>query len=635
MRRYLQHRLYLSLVLVLTSLLLISCGGSGDGTSTPTPPPAIALNGDNPVQLALDEAYVEAGAIATDANDAPLEVSITGAVSTDITGEYTLTYEATDADGNSVSTTRRVFVGDDNVAPSIALIGPAPLILPVATEYVDQGAQITDNRDTLDDITVVTNDDIDITQAGEYTFTYLATDRSGNAMQVDRTVVVVAANFIEDASGFITTWDTANTNFSSSADNQIRIPTTGSGYDYSVNWGDGGSDLNVTGNITHTYSQPGLYRVVIRGDFPRIFFNDDGDRNKLLAINQWGTNPWLSMQSAFAGCTNLMGYAPDTPDLSQVTNMAFMFGAAFDFNQDLSNWDVSSVTNMAEMFYDTDFNQDLSSWDVSSVTTMSGMFEEATAFNQDISNWDVSSVTRMAGMFFDARAFNQDISNWDVSAVTNMVDMFFNATAFNQDLSNWDVSAVRNMSFMFFNATAFNQDLSNWDVSSVRNMSFMFRDTRDFNQDLSNWDVSSVTTMRRMFQDAGAFNQDLSNWNVSSVTDMGFMFENASAFNQDISGWDVSAVTTMRRMFQDAGAFNQDLSNWNVSSVTDMNFMFSGITLSVINYDALLISMSTQALQNNVTFDGGTSQFSAAAQAARDSLLNDFSWTVIDGGLAP
>ena len=40
-------------------------------------------------------------------------------------------------------------------------------------------------------------------------------------------------------------------------------------------------------------------------------------------------------------------------------------------------------------------------------------------FNQDISGWDVSNVTNMAGMFLGNQYFNQDLSSWDVSNVTN------------------------------------------------------------------------------------------------------------------------------------------------------------------------------------------------------------------------
>jgi surface protein len=36
------------------------------------------------------------------------------------------------------------------------------------------------------------------------------------------------------------------------------------------------------------------------------------------------------------------------------------------------------------------------------------MFYDAKSFNQDISKWNVSNVTDMSGMFYEARLFNQD-----------------------------------------------------------------------------------------------------------------------------------------------------------------------------------------------------------------------------------
>jgi surface protein len=111
------------------------------------------------------------------------------------------------------------------------------------------------------------------------------------------------------------------------------------------------------------------------------------------------------------------------------------------------NADTSEITDMSSLFdesdlQDTAFNQDISSWNVSKVTNMDHMFFYTTAFNQDISSWDVSSVIDMSCMFFGAEAFNQDISTWVVSKVTNMEGMFFYAEAFNQDISEWDVSNV-------------------------------------------------------------------------------------------------------------------------------------------------------------------------------------------------
>ena len=90
---------------------------------------------------------------------------------------------------------------------------------------------------------------------------------------------------------------------------------------------------------------------------------------------------------------------------------------------------------------------------------MGSIFSGASAFNQELSKWDVSAVTDMRSMFSGASSFNQDLSKWDVSAVTDMENMFTYATDFNQDLSKWDVSAVTNMAFMFEDTPSFNREL--------------------------------------------------------------------------------------------------------------------------------------------------------------------------------
>ena len=48
------------------------------------------------------------------------------------------------------------------------------------------------------------------------------------------------------------------------------------------------------------------------------------------------------------------------------------------------------------------------------------MFGDCYKFDQYITNWDVSNVTNTANMFFNCINFNRNIDNWDVSEFTNM-----------------------------------------------------------------------------------------------------------------------------------------------------------------------------------------------------------------------
>ena len=162
---------------------------------------------------------------------------------------------------------------------------------------------------------------------------------------------------------------------------------------------------------------------------------------------------------------------------SGTIDMNNLFAENESFNEDISSWDTSNVTNMASLFYATSFNQDIGDWDVSKVTNMQNMFLGAKDFNQPIGDWDVSNVIDMSSMFAFNTSFNQDIGDWDVSKVTNMQNMFSKSLNFNQDIGDWDVSNVTNMSFMFGNAfvlVAFNQDLSTWNVMKVNECQYFF-----------------------------------------------------------------------------------------------------------------------------------------------------------------
>ena len=125
-----------------------------------------------------------------------------------------------------------------------------------------------------------------------------------------------------------------------------------------------------------------------------------------------------------------------------------------DFNDiDVSNIDSFCGKYGIGIFEETNFKYiDISDWDVSNIKSMRNMFFMCTELKSvgDISKWDVSKVTDMNSMFHGCKYFNQDISGWNVSNVENMWNMFFGCKKFNQDISKWDVPKVRCKIDMFY-----------------------------------------------------------------------------------------------------------------------------------------------------------------------------------------
>lgn len=284
-------------------------------------------------------------------------------------------------------------------------------------------------------------------------------------------------------------------------------------------------------------------------------------------------------------------------DVSNVTNMAYMF-AGSHFNGDISRWNVSNVTNMASMFFESHFNGDISNWNVSHVKTMNGMFL-ASKFNGDVSKWNILGDTDITRMFTGSQLEKEgkipDLKNFDISGapveakskthLSSLIYLAISKYGPEVDLNFIDVSKVSDMSFLFF-MSPFKGDISKWNISSDADITDMFKGSQLEEERkipvLKNFDISGSPVVAKNERHLKSLVHlaiskygpcvDLNFIDVSNVSVMDEMFDE-SPFDGNISKWNVSNVKSMKGMFCHSN-FNGDISQWKVSNVTDMREMF-------------------------------------------------------------
>lgn len=147
--------------------------------------PEIALIGGDTVLVHVFSSYIDRGFIATDNYCQNLQVRVTGQVNTNVVGEYLLTYNLTDCEGNQAIPRTRLVRVVDLQAPVIQLIGLPNITIARWEGFNDPGVSISDNyydETTLQGLLqVITN--LDENWEGEYEYCYQVTDPSGNRSQ--------------------------------------------------------------------------------------------------------------------------------------------------------------------------------------------------------------------------------------------------------------------------------------------------------------------------------------------------------------------------------------------------------------------------------------------------------------------
>jgi len=122
---------------------------------------------------------------------------------------------------------------------------------------------------------------------------------------------------------------------------------------------------------------------------------------------------------------------------------------------------------------------------------------------------------------------------------------------------------------------------------------------------------------------------------LAGTTVLSSTFRNNTSLTEipSINSWATGSVTTFNKFVLNGTAFDQDLSGLDITSSVNFGEAFVGVTLSVANYDALILSWSAQAATGAYAFHGGNSKYTTggAVMTARAAWVTK-GWTITDGG---
>eukprot|EP00949_MAST-11_sp_MAST-11-sp1_P004618 g4618.t1 len=126
-------------------------------------------------------------------------------------------------------------------------------------------------------------------------------------------------------------------------------------------------------------------------------------------VSKWDVSEVSNMYNMFRGAQNFKSDVRKW-DVSKVSNMYAMFLSAHNFNSDVSKWDVSKVSTMHARKYSFLASPTvlLPSHPDTSAFSLLAVFTSAYQFNSDVSKWDVSKVSTMHYMFENAYKFNSN-----------------------------------------------------------------------------------------------------------------------------------------------------------------------------------------------------------------------------------
>tara|TARA_R110000803_G_scaffold68944_2_gene131059 strand:+ start:1838 stop:3760 length:1923 start_codon:yes stop_codon:yes gene_type:complete len=390
----------------------------------------------------------------------------------------------------------------------------------------------------------------------------------------------------------------------------------------------------------------------------------------------WSFPNLTTFNRMFQYCTSFTGQGVSNWNVSNVTNMNAAFNGCTNFDQNLSSWDINQVTNFSYILFNTglstaNYDALLVSWEAqapqinmtpsfgSSTYTLGSAAATARASLISTYGWTITDGGGIANLFtfsvntanagtlstqFQLPLFSSGAISMDVDWGDGTTDTI---TSYNQAETLHTYASSGTYTISIENEVRgwrFNNSGDKAKIIGISNWGdFNFTNDKSFygclNMTCSATDAPTIsaTNITYSFHSCYQFNGTVNNWDVSSVINIHGIFYDCPAFNQPVNNWDTGSIISLANIFYNCQNFDQDISSWDVADVTNAFWFMQGpnpVTLSVANYDALLIGWENQIVQNGLSIYFGNSKYTlgSAAATARASLISTYGWTITDGG---
>ena len=396
----------------------------------------------------------------------------------------------------------------------------------------------------------------------------------------------------------------------------ITLPLYGI-VDVIVDWGDFTTNsYTTTGNKTHTYASAGTYTVLIKNRLTQ-FGNGSSytNANRLYKVNSFGEIGLTSLRGAFYNATNLTEVPTSLPSTnSNITDLSYTFYGATSFNQDISNWNVSTITTMTNMFTNitlstTNYNLLLNTWSLLSLQNNVDFHAGSSKYSYGLTtisrnkiinnyNWTItddgqdsitippsSTMVLVYTVPSNSKTITLPFSSSNNSSMNIYID--FGDLNTTHILTNSDVNYTYstagtylvkitgtlkqfgNGPYGYTNPTKLERVLSFGNLGII-SLSGSFYNCSNLVEVPTSIPIT-LTNLEYGFYNCSSFNDiNITNWNMTNITNINKMFYNATQFNQNIFLWNVPNLIHFEYILYYATSFHIPLSGWLLTELNKL-----------------------------------------------------------------